>query len=246
MDFTFGIVTSGGAEANITKIIESIISNNIPNYEIIIVGDVKLDKRRENENIIFVAFDESERAGWITRKKNRIVSIAKYENIVLLHDYICFAPDWYSGFIKFGNNFEWCVTKIVNTNGARYRDYTLFPHEVPFLGISYSPGKDIDSYFNKNCLLPYNFKNNEKTNKYMYISGAYYVIKKSIAEQYPLDEKLVWGRGEDVELSKRLGANGIKIQCNSLSTVHLLRYKDPIYWEHEISPEYVTKLTNML
>jgi hypothetical protein len=48
----------------------------------------------------------------------------------------------------------------------------------------------------------------------MYISGAYFIIKKQIALQYPLNEKLVWGQGEDVELSQRLTDNNIVLKCN--------------------------------
>ena len=39
MDFTFGIITDGNSDNFIKLIIESIIRNNIPNYEIIIVGN---------------------------------------------------------------------------------------------------------------------------------------------------------------------------------------------------------------
>ena len=56
--------------------------------------------------------------------------------------------NWYNGFLKYGNNFDWCITKIINTDGSRFRDYTLFPYEVDYLNIDYSPGKDIDEYFN--------------------------------------------------------------------------------------------------
>ena len=43
MDFTFGIITSENADNFISTIIDSIVKNNIPNYEIIIVGNTKVD-----------------------------------------------------------------------------------------------------------------------------------------------------------------------------------------------------------
>ena len=238
MDFTFGIITSPNSNTYINTIIESIVKNNIPNYEIIIVGDVKIN---ETDKITVINFDENIKAGWITRKKNIIVEKAIYENIVLLHDYVMLDENWYKGFLNFGNNFEYCITKIINKNGVRFRDYTLFPYNVNYLNISYSPGKDIDSYFDNNCLLPYDFVNNIKTNKYMYISGSYYIIKKNIANKYLLDENLLHRQGEDVEYSKRLHNNGIIIKCNNFSSVHFLKKKYQTPWEKEINNEYLNK-----
>jgi hypothetical protein len=237
MDFTFGIITLGDHDNFIIQIIESIIKNNIPNYEIIIVGNTKITA----DKIRVFGFDESIKSGWITRKKNMVVLNAKYDNIVLLHDYVKLGVNWYEGFLKFGNDFDWCVTKILNKDGRRFRDYTLFPYEVDYLNIFYSPGKDIDKYFDNYCLLPYNFVNNIKTNKYMYISGSYYVIKRDIAINNLLDEKLLHGGGEDVEYSKRLHLKGHIIKCNSHSDVVLLKQKVHAPWEREIHPAYLNK-----
>jgi len=230
MNFTFGIVTSGNADNFISTIIDSIVKNNIPNYEIIIVGNTNIE---ETSNIKKIYFDENIRKDWITRKKNIIVNNAKYENIVLLHDYVTFVDGWYNGFLQFGNDFEFCITKIINNDGKRFRDYTLYPN---FL--------DYDNYFKDNCLLPYDFKNNIKTNKYMYISGSYYIIKKHIACKYLLDESLIWGQGEDLEYSERLQSNGVIIKCNHYSEVYLLKQKKSCNWEKEINEEYLNKFIN--
>jgi hypothetical protein len=170
MDFTFGIITSGENDLFIMEIIISIVKNNIPNYEIIIVGNTKIQSN-SHTNIEIFEFDETIKKGWITKKKNIIALKAKYENIVLLHDYVKLGDNWYSGFLKFGDDYDWCVTKIINKNGARFRDYTLFPYVVDHLKLFYSAGGDIDGYYNHQCLLPYDFQNTIKTNKYMYISN---------------------------------------------------------------------------
>ena len=124
----------------------------------------------------------------------------------------------------------------MNTDGSRYRDYTLFPYKVSHLNINYSPC-DINPYFYNNCLLPYDFINNYEINKYMYISGAYYVIKKNIANQYKLNENFSWNDGEDVEYSKRLHDSNIIIKCNPFSTVHLIKYKDKLHFENIINDD---------
>jgi len=234
MDFTFGIITAGDNDSFINIIIESIQNNKIPNYEIIIVGNTKVF---ETDKITVIQFDESIYNGWITKKKNIIAENAKYENIVLLHDYVKLNDNWYQGFLKFGNEFKYCINPIINFDGNRYRDYLLFPGDY---NLDHTP-VNIDKYFGEYCLLPYDFENNLKTNKYMYISGAYYVIKKNVALIHKLDETYLHDHGEDVELSKRLHRNGIIINCNKYSSVSFLKYKESIHWEKEINDSMLEK-----
>jgi hypothetical protein len=224
MEFTFGIITNGRADDNIVKVVESIRTLCIPTYEIIIVGNTALRPPRHTSHIQIVPFDESVPA-WITHKKNLICQRAKYENVVLLHDYVVLAADWYSGFLRFGNSFDVCISKVLNLDGSRFRDYLLF---WPYM-------HSIDNGFESQCLLPYDFKLNSATAKLAYISGAYYVVKKHIAVRYPLDETKHWGEGEDVEFSYRTACAGICIQMNQHSTVSLLKMKDVLPSMHEIT-----------
>ena len=223
MQFTFGIITSGNNDTMLNSIIDSIHAMNIPEYEILIVG--KSDIISKNTSIH--DFDESLRPAWITRKKNIICELAKYDNVVLLHDYIIFKRNWYSEFLKYGDDFKFCTCKISGIDGKRFRDYNLF---VEFV-------RCIDTGFEGSCLLPYDFKNNYRLNMLMYISGAFYIIKKQIALKFPLDETKLWGEGEDVELSNRLARNNILIECNSNSEVQLLRDKYDPGWHNEITSD---------
>jgi GT2 family glycosyltransferase len=231
MDFTFGIITDGKNDNFIIDIISSIINNKIPNYEIIIVGNTKIVN---SENIKIFLFDETVKRGWITRKKNIIIENAKYENLVLMHDYVKLDENWYNGFIEFGNDFEFCVNKIFNKDGRRFRDYTLMP--LYFVGIS--------DYFVNNCLLPYDFENTNQTNHFLYISGAYFVIKRDIAQKNKLDEKLCHCYGEDVELCQRLNEKNIIIKCNKYSAVHFLKYKEQQHWEREVNENELSNFVN--
>jgi GT2 family glycosyltransferase len=247
LSFTFGIITEGKFDNFIQETIKSIEANNIPEYEIIIVGNTEIES---TDKIHVFEFDENVHTGWLTRKKNIIIEQSKNEILVIMHDYILFDKDWYNGFVKYGNNFDWCISPIKNANGNRYRDYTLFPYKVnsslfrtlpcPFeddyLNVTYSLG-DEDDYFNGNCLLPYDFENNININKYMYISGAYFIIKREIALKHKLDETLFICQGEDVEYSKRLHNHGHIIKCNPHSFVRLQKLKDSAFWENLISDE---------
>lgn len=216
MNFTFGIVTNNG---DLTYPLLSIRQLNIPNYEIIIVGNPS--KYTLDKHTTIISFDETIKEGWITKKKNMICEKAKYDNIVLMHDYIFIHPDFYTGFLKFGENYNICVTKILNADNTRYRDYILFPQ--------YPWWNKVTDWKCQKFLLPYWLPNNHKLNKFIYVSGSFYVIKKDIALKYPLDENLVWGTDEDVQLSINLTNDDILIKCNQYSTVQFMKYKVRAY-----------------
>uniref|UniRef100_A0A6C0M3T8 Glycosyltransferase n=1 Tax=viral metagenome TaxID=1070528 RepID=A0A6C0M3T8_9ZZZZ len=220
MDFTFGIITSN--DQYVTAIVHSIRQLHIPNYEIILVGT---PSKRTMGDLRVIRLDERAKANWITRKKNLVCQFARYENIVLLHDYVIFHPDWYSGFLKFGSNFDVCVNRILNHDGSRFRDHTLFPRYV----------KCLNPAFETQCLLPYDFEHTELTSKLAYVSGAFYVVKRHIALRFPLDETKVWGEGEDVEFSYRTSQAGVRIRMNPHSTVSLLKQKDRFAFMNEIT-----------
>jgi len=228
MNFTFGIVTYKNSEPYIERIIKSIEDQNIPNYEIIIVGKAI----NTGNNVRVIPFDETVRNGWFTRKKNLICEEAKYENVVVMHDYICLDKNWYKGFLEFGNNFKYCVTRINNTNGNRYRDYVLYP-------------SGLQPYFQDNCLLPYDYNPSDNIRKLLYLSGAYYIIKKQTALDYPLNEILTMGDGEDVEYSQRLANNNIYIKCNPYSMVYFLKEKSQCHWEKELTNQQLKELDSL-
>lgn len=226
MDFTFGIITNDSS--NTIPIIHSIKKLRIPNYEIIIVGGQPIS----SENVTHIPFDESIKQAWITKKKNIICNMAKYENIVLLHDYIIFSADWYTGFLAFSSNYDICITKIENHDGSRFRDYTIYPCGA-------------ENPFHSRALIPYNYPASEKLSKIMYISGSYYIIKKHVALQFPLDERLVWADGEDVLLIKHLVKCNKIIKCNPYSTVRFNKQKPAMPWEYELTAQEIQRFEKM-
>ena len=206
MEFTFGIITSEGTSKFLAEIIDQ-IKAEVPKYkrEIIVVGG----SNPNIEDVLHIAFNEQEKPMWITRKKNLITQHSTKENIVYLHDYVGFKPGWYKGQLEKGNNFSIRMDKISNYDGTRFRDWSLWPHNF----------NGMDSIAGKQLLLPYNISN---LSRYMYISGNYWIAKRSIMLEYPLDEELLWGQGEDVEWSKKVRMH-YEFQMNEFSTVQILK-----------------------
>jgi hypothetical protein len=208
MNFTFGIVTDGDNDNNIDIIISSIENLKIPHYEIIIVGNSNINKK----NCKVIRFNENIKNKWITRKKNIITENANFENIVYSHDYIRYDENWYSEFLKFGEDFKICTNKILNKDGNRFRDWTLWPDSLT----------DEFNFLNsREYIIPYEIKH---LSKYMYISGSYWIAKKHIMNEFPLNENLIWGESEDGEWSNRVKQK-YNFSINEYSIVHFLKNK---------------------
>lgn len=204
-DWSFGIVY-GSNTTYLPEVIQSIREQNIPDYEIILVGDSSLISEIQGDDILKINFDETIRSGWITKKKNIICQFSKKNNISLHHDYVKLNPNWFSGFENFGYDWDVCMTPIRDVTGLRFRDWVYWPPEF------------VDYY-------------SEPDTSKMYVSGSYYCVKKKYALINPLDEKLCWGQGEDVEWSKRLRETW-NYKCNPKSSVKLCKPK-----QHHPPPE---------
>jgi hypothetical protein len=232
MDFSFGVITDGKQDANLQLVVESVRNLNIPKYEIIIVGKTLIS----GNDIYNIDFDENEKNAWITKKKNLITKFSNYENIVYSHDYVTFHENWYEGFLNFNShtNYSVCMNRIINLNGDRFRDWLINPFEVSEelrLILSLRPeGLSKPGYA---CILPYWVTN---LTELMYISGTYWVAKKDVMMEFPLNESLLWGQGEDVEWSNRI-RNKYKFSINANSAVLLIKQKEEYFIEAD---QYIT------
>jgi len=239
MKITFGIITNNNIH-NVNLIIDTIEKQCIPEYEVIVVGSDNINRN----NTISIPFDETIFSGWITKKKNLITQMAKYEIIVYTHDYIGFDDNWYNGMLLYGDNFDIIINKIHNADGTRFRDWLL---NIDFIrGRTFKVQDNLNSpilscpYFwikNESDIantlnIPHDaytiFLNydddGEKWQKYMYISGSFFICKKHVMKEYPLNELLLHNQGEDVEWSQRVKTK-FKIKFNSHSSVSLIKYK---------------------
>jgi hypothetical protein len=68
--------------------------------------------------------------------------------------------------------------------------------------------------------------------KYLYFSGAYWVGKRDVMTEFPLDENLLWGQSEDVEWSMRIREK-YDFSMNQYSSVQLMMQKDRAFDESD-------------
>ena len=205
MNISFCITTNLHNVNFIDNSIQSIERLNLQNYEILVISE----KRRDfDSNVNFIFFNENESKRWITKKKNILASNSKYENIVMMHDYFIFYPDWYDNFLEFGEDWDVCSNSQLLLDGRRHcLDWTVWDDPIyeRYTGMCYDDWS---------------------RTQYMYVSGAFYLVKRDFAIQNPLNEDLNWGQAEDVDWSLRI-RNKAKIKCNGKSIVrHCKAHRD--------------------
>ena len=235
--WSFCIVTNKMFPDTINGCIDSVLNvfdKHTQKFEIIVIGNSKINYA-DRSNIYAIDFQEKVfsptltrprlsrfkrekklslffyKEGWITKKKNIAASLAKYNKLCILHDYVALDQNWLSGFQLFGENWDVCTTKIFNKDGKRHRDWLTW--DYPVIG---------------RALAPYDCTS---LTKYMYINGAYFCVKKEFYMNNMLDEKLCWGEGEDVEWSKRIRKK-TNFTINPNSSVTYLKLK-----QYEDTPE---------
>lgn len=183
--WSFGIITNGKNEEQVDQLVNSIVAQNIPHFEIIICGDYQ--PKHSSVKILSDVEIISDIRAPITRKKNKIVSQAKFENLFILHDRYSLPLSWFKKMKEYGNFFELLIVPNIGPSGKRVNDYiqfTGFPDEiVRFKTISNS--------------LRYNQWNNR-----LYSQGGILIIKKTLYNEVCLDNRLFWGELEDVQFSK--------------------------------------------
>jgi len=212
IQWTFGIVTGFEDYQRLNDILDSIRGLSIPEYEIILIGGENNGCTPSAEDVRIIDFDESQKPRWITRKKNILVNEAKYENVVLMHDYHVFDKDWYLNFKSFGTDWEICsCPQYLITGDRNPMDWSLW--DKPNHGRAWS--LDYDDW---------------SQTQYMYISGGFFIVKKHVLIEEPLDESRGWNEEEDVEWSMRV-RNKYVMKCNGKSIVRHNK------WHRHAGPE---------
>jgi hypothetical protein len=208
--FSFGIITKCTDFALISPILESILNQSNIEIDILIVGG-EFNQSDLPVGVRHIPFDENQNPGWITRKKNLVAINAKYENLVICHDYLLFMPGWSEGFLEFG--FEWniAMTRVSDIKGRRFYDWVSWDH--PSLP-RYSAVDYADS----------------SASEYLFIPGAYWIVKKSFMLENPLNENLVWGESEDVEWSIRVRNFGYRMNPHS-EVRHIKKHRGFKWWK---------------
>lgn len=208
--WTFGIITAGKRNEWVRQFIESVRAQNVPHYEIIIVGTWNDPELKDKHDIKYIHFTQKDDKGWITKKKNIAFKKAKYNNVLILHDRFFLDKDWYSGMKKYGNSWDAIFFPIIDKKGFEYVHWSVW-------------GKG---------LMPIGYADIKDWGEDYYAGGTFMAIKRDLFNKVPLDENRFWAEQEDGEHGLRFTNNGHIMRANPYSKLHTTVtyiYDAPVY-----------------
>jgi len=198
MNVTFGIMSTYENVPQLNAVIESIKALQIPQCEIIVTGSYRGEWAKVAVGVQHVLMD-----AWTPKKKNTVAKLAQFETLCLLHDYYLFDSQWYTHWKTFDEVVKWDVAlnpQYLNTGKRHFTDWVVYDHPT------------IPRYTSLD------YKDWSKT-MYQYVSGGYFLVKRSFLQQNPFNESLKPGDAEDVEWTLRIREKG-RIVCNPLPIVY--------------------------
>jgi hypothetical protein len=215
MNLTFGVITAFEDLPRLTEVVNSILVLNVPNSEILMVGSYP---DTQNSIPTFPGVKNLMCDGWITHKKNLIARLAEYETLVLLHDYFVLDPSWYQAYQEFGYDWDVCSNPQYLIGGQRH-----FTDWVMDVG-------DTDEHGNARLPMYYSLNYDDWTHtQRQYISGGFFLVKRQLLRDNPLNEEMKPGSPEDLEWSRRIRDNAV-IKCNRKAIVrHNKVHRDELH-----------------
>lgn len=193
--FSFGVITDGKRRERLEAFMASVRDLDKAagqEVELLVCGPehIRVEVESAYPGVRFVA-DPGEFAeqGWITRKKNRIVDLARYENLIIAHDRYSLRPDFLRGMAQFGGDFGVAVCRQLRPDGRRYPDWVATGSQWSWS----APG-----------MMAYG-----DWSPHIYINGGITIGKTEVLRRVRWNELLFWNQAEDVELSRRLLAQGL-------------------------------------
>lgn len=190
--WTFALITDGQRNKNVEKFIKSVQIQAAGPHEILIVGP---KAKYKGARIIEFANGDLPR---IAEKKNIIGLEAANQNICISHDRYKLDRNFVSNWKKFGYDFDFCTVAQRTQTGEIYPSLVSLPQKIEQWQ---SP-----EYFNDGVYADGNF-----------INGGFFIIKKHLISDFPMNSLSLHNEAEDVEYSWSLRYGGVSTRINAFS-----------------------------
>ncbi|MCY7332686.1 MAG: hypothetical protein LH649_08515 [Pseudanabaena sp. CAN_BIN31] len=217
--WTFGYITNGTKNDFINNQIQRIKNLGLEEWEIIICGKYNLFGSTDN-HIKYLPFSENDDKGWITKKKNLICENAKYENLVILHDRYIIPLNFLEKMKEWGNDFDLLGARQIyypshlDSTPVRCQDWMTYGKELEI-------GRKDRSADDVGILEPHDW------DKWCYITGGLYIVKRSLMLKIPQDESLFWNELEDIKFCHDFTKAGYLIRFNPYLEFESVSYRWP-------------------
>jgi hypothetical protein len=191
--YSFCIITDSQEPEKTIREIESIRAQNIPDYEILLAGDVS-ESLSKIVTLTLLMPDDAH-AGRLGAMRNAVVKQARGEIVIVLDDDLYLHPGFYAGLMEYGDNWDVLSCRILNPDGSRYWDWKI-------------------SKMGYNRLIPY-----DSTDPDISLTGGLLIARAWVFGRVTWDAERGFYQAEDVDFTNKLKDAGIRIAFNPYSTV---------------------------
>ncbi len=197
--WTFGMLTQGKKPEVVEQFCKSVRQYGGDAHEILIVGPP--NPTYEAYGPTYIEKIYSDKFSDICVKKNDIVGLAKHENICIVHDRYWLDENFFSGFEKFGYDFDFLTIRQHHQSGKNYPSYCAIDDRCNLIwGTIFECGNENQTW-NRN-----------------YLNGGLIIAKRSLLKKVPFNPLIFHNQAEDVELSKQMAAHSVVPRINRLSS----------------------------
>ena len=194
---SFCVITGGLKPAMLETTVKRLVAMQGPDDCIVIAGNVETDPRWTA-----VVLPEAAAAGQITVLRNAAARRSSGKILVFLDDDILLEPGWIDAVAQSLTSYDLVGTRLLNPDGTRHWDWAMKTGE-------------------EHRLLEYGIWHDA-----VYITGGLNAMRRIVWESTLWNESLMFGQGEDVDLSRRVLEAGFSIGfCSSATAIH----SDPHY-----------------
>lgn len=196
---SFCIITSGKRDEVLQVVLSSITSQKIPDYEIIVSGVYRPDRR-----VVFVPAVEAARKGKLSILRNLGIAKATGDLIIILDDDVILSPTWYQNVTSYDKPFDILTSQVRLPDGTRYWDHVT----------TGGPRGHI-------------MLDDDEPDDYCYMSGGCaWIMRREVAESVKWGEQLGFYESEDSDFAARCLQRGFSITHNKNMLVY---HADPTY-----------------
>lgn len=213
-NWSFGIITNGQNNESVKSLVKSIIDQNIPKFEVNISGPNPYNNELpKHVNIVKDVDIFPDLRGPISKKKNILINVSKFENLCILHDRYLLPKNWYSKMKEYGNYFDFLEIPNKNLSQKRAPYHQVYYHNIADIYFRYNP-----------------FLSENKSSPSQFLQGGSITGKKSIISRNLFLDHLHWGEFEDVHFSKKHYLDGslIYLDTNNHFITNSNRFKDSV------------------
>jgi hypothetical protein len=245
--WTIAVISGGNNDKRLNQIIDSITANRFSDVEILIIGPAPCFTLPPDARHINFSEAYTDCRIPICDKKNLVAQHAIYENLLIIHDRIYLAPEWYENMRSFRKDWQILTFPCTpaETHNIRLADWTIattssYEHIGQARLSSYHKSFPFDYSDLRHSNLPY-----QQCSPLPAVNGACFAVRRSVLRTNPLPNWLHWAEIEDGHWSMQLFNSGVTVSFAPLSP--LLAENEGRYQSKEtFLPVFVSQLMRNL